>query len=295
MAERKTFLFFCGWAEVLGDFTPEDRCAIYDAIIAYAENGSLPELSPVLEMAFKFIKKDVDEMQEKYEEICKKRKDAIAKRWEKQRTLKTDTNEYKSIEKNTNDTNVSNEYNEYKTIHSKHEHKHEHEHEHEHKHEHKHEHESRKNNINNILPPPTNKDNISRERVEEEAKILRERIAGLKEDEIWLEAIQKNFGRDNDQIASDLDEFYQDMILRGTQMANPQSVFISWLGRRLYGSKTEAALGSKDSKLGKGEWRDKQGRRRFDKSDIVVPEDAPPRPSEGYYWNEISKRWENFV
>lgn len=133
MAERKTFLFFCSWAEILSEFPPEDRCSVYDAIIAYAEDGSLPVLKPVLNMAFKFIKKDIDEMQAKYESVCAKRRDAINKRWEKQRNSAIQENtkvsdEYKCIQEN---TNVSSVYKSYKSIHSKHEHEHNHEHEHE--------------------------------------------------------------------------------------------------------------------------------------------------------------------
>ena len=45
--------------------------------------------------------------------------------------------------------------------------------------------------------------------------------------------------------------------------------------------------------LGIGEWRDEKGRRRYERSDTIVPEDAPPRPSAGHWWSEVTKMWEN--
>ena len=270
MAERKTFLFFCSWATVLKDFSPEDRCAIYDAIIAYVENGSLPELSPVLDMAFKFIRNDNDDMQSKYQQICEKRKE-YARRGGLAKAANAKSKQMVANGNISNQKETNAAYNE---------------------HEHEHEHESRKNNINNILPPQDN--NISRERDDVVVKNLRESIAKLKQNKIWLEQAQMKFKRNNDEIASDLDEFYQDVILRGTQVTNPQALFISWLGQRLHGSIKHLPM-SPDPRLGVGEWRDVQGYRRYAQSDVIVPEDAPPRPSEKHYWSLGSRRWEDFI
>lgn len=38
------------------DYPPEVRLEVYDAVIEYAESGTLSELRPLAKMAFSFIK-----------------------------------------------------------------------------------------------------------------------------------------------------------------------------------------------------------------------------------------------
>lgn len=265
MAERKTFLFFCGWAKSLAEFSPEERCAIYDAIIAYAEDGTLPSLNPVAQMAFKFIKKDIDEMQSKYETICEKRREAANKRWRKQQS---DTKASKSIQKH--------------NLHYEHEHKHKHEHEH--KHEQK--------EIDKSIPSATT--NISRTGATAAASEFRVKIAELKSNSIWLEQMAMKFHITPDEVCRELDEFQEDMELRGKLVVYPQSLFVTWLGDRKYGSKSKSSTPTEPG-LGIGEWRDDKGRRRYAHSDVIVPEQAPPRPSAAHYWNPTSGYWENMI
>lgn len=105
------FSFKIEWYEALKDCEPSIRLEIFDAIMEYAFNWKIPELSQLAGMAFKFIKKDIDENMRKYQELCKKRKEAINKRWHghsntnEYNCIQMNTNEYKPIQTHTNDTN----------------------------------------------------------------------------------------------------------------------------------------------------------------------------------------------
>lgn len=74
--EKRTFVFNVAWAEVLSGYDAEVRLEVYDAVIKYAASGTLPELKPLANMAFSFIKNDIDHSQAKYEETVKKRSEA---------------------------------------------------------------------------------------------------------------------------------------------------------------------------------------------------------------------------
>ena len=67
-SRRKSFVFYTEWKEVLVDYPPEVRLEVYDAVIEYAESGTLSELRPLAKMAFSFIKKQIDSNKDKYDE-----------------------------------------------------------------------------------------------------------------------------------------------------------------------------------------------------------------------------------
>ena len=45
------------------------------------------------------------------------------------------------------------------------------------------------------------------------------------------------------------------------------------------------------SRLGVGEFFDDSGRRTYGTGKATIPDDAPPRPSERYYWNASTQQW----
>lgn len=105
--DRKGFVFFASWHRVLKRFPAELRGRVYDAIVEYAVEGTIPEdLDGPELMAFEFIKEDVDLSTGKYEQTCEKRRQAVRKRWEKSNAVNAEDSEDK--EDNTNDTNVTN-------------------------------------------------------------------------------------------------------------------------------------------------------------------------------------------
>ena len=87
--DRRTFVFNIVWADDMEDLDNEARLKFFDAIIAYAKNGELPDNMTNMEMViFKSIKRDIDLNNEKFETIKQKRSEAgkkgNEKRWKSQ-------------------------------------------------------------------------------------------------------------------------------------------------------------------------------------------------------------------
>ncbi len=76
MNEKKTFVFNTMWREVLRDYPAEVRLEVYEAIMDYVALGILPDLKPLSNMAFKFIKNEIDYNAERYNEIIAKKREA---------------------------------------------------------------------------------------------------------------------------------------------------------------------------------------------------------------------------
>lgn len=74
--EKKTFVFNTMWREVLRAYPAEVRLEVYEAIMDYVASGTLSELKPLSNMAFQFIKHEIDFNNEKYEEALAKKREA---------------------------------------------------------------------------------------------------------------------------------------------------------------------------------------------------------------------------
>lgn len=103
MAEKKSFvLYFNAW-EQWSMLTDEQAGILIKALLNYGKTGEKLETQDgMVKMAFAFISAQMDMDREKYDETCRKRKEAVRKRWEK------DTDEYNSIQMDTNDTDNDN-------------------------------------------------------------------------------------------------------------------------------------------------------------------------------------------
>ena len=82
--------------EILPD---DERGHLIIALLDYAENGTIPRLEGASNMAFAFIKAQIDRDTEKYNERCQKNRDNIRKRWNPE-----NTNEYDGIQSYTKHT-----------------------------------------------------------------------------------------------------------------------------------------------------------------------------------------------
>lgn len=77
MSKKKdTFIFQKSWSEAIKKRSPQVQLEVYNAIVLYASEGIIPEMSEVAEAVFDFIKNDIDKNNAKYEEVCKKRSEA---------------------------------------------------------------------------------------------------------------------------------------------------------------------------------------------------------------------------
>ena len=72
--ERNSFIFYKGWREAIKDLPDDIRLEIYESIIEYATTGNLRGLKPMANIAFNFIKLDIDRDTEKYMSIVERNK-----------------------------------------------------------------------------------------------------------------------------------------------------------------------------------------------------------------------------
>ena len=71
MAKESFILYKSFWDPIKG-LAPEEKGQLLDAIFQYNIDGSLPELSPVCQMAFQFMKAQFDRDREKYQKIVER-------------------------------------------------------------------------------------------------------------------------------------------------------------------------------------------------------------------------------
>lgn len=113
MPKKKSFILYADYIKHIERLSDDEAGKLFKAIFCYVNNGRLPDLDGMSAMAFSFISNQLDNDLQKYEETCKKRSENIKKRWDKVNSAKkatgdlcdtNDTNEYKCIFCNTNDT-----------------------------------------------------------------------------------------------------------------------------------------------------------------------------------------------
>lgn len=106
--KKDTFILNTDLDEKTESLSDKEVGQVFRKILKYVKEEPLPKLEKHLEMVFSFIKVDLDKNLKKYEETCKRRKEAVQNRWNKA----NNTNEYNSIQMYTNDTDndSDNEY-----------------------------------------------------------------------------------------------------------------------------------------------------------------------------------------
>ena len=102
----KTFLLYAEAAPQIDLLSNEEAGQLFKALFHYVADGEeLVTDNRVLAMTFAVFKAQIDRGATKYEETCRKRTEAINKRWERYKSIQMNTNEYNSIEENTNEGN----------------------------------------------------------------------------------------------------------------------------------------------------------------------------------------------
>lgn len=108
--EKKSFIVHEQWVAMFADAPDADVGAIFKAMMKYTMTGEIAEVSPMQKIILKMMIDTYEADKAKYEETCRKRKEAVEKRWNK--PIQADTNEYKSIQMyddvSKSDTNVYN-------------------------------------------------------------------------------------------------------------------------------------------------------------------------------------------
>ena len=96
---KKSFLIFSDClpaVETLGDAAAG---VLFKMLLRYSETGEKPDNIPtILQFPFMSFVAQIERNRDKYLAVCEKRKDAIKKRWSKEKSIQKDTNEYKRIQ-----------------------------------------------------------------------------------------------------------------------------------------------------------------------------------------------------
>lgn len=79
---KNSFVVYYEIIEQLEDFTDEQVGKIFRAMVDYDRNGTIPNFTGTMKLAFKFIKQNLDINKEKYKNICERNRANIRKRWE---------------------------------------------------------------------------------------------------------------------------------------------------------------------------------------------------------------------
>lgn len=79
MADKKSFVLYCDYRKHFSLLSPEEQGCLIMAIFEYVETGAEPVLEAMPLMAFSFIRAQLDRDIDKYQEICRKRKEAGSK------------------------------------------------------------------------------------------------------------------------------------------------------------------------------------------------------------------------
>ncbi len=102
--KKDGFIIYTSWLEAIESLSDEDAGILFKSIVRFAKTGIKPEFLPdVLSFPFNLFASRIEIDNSRYEEVSQKRRKSIKKRWERE-SIQVNTNEYKSIQTNTNDT-----------------------------------------------------------------------------------------------------------------------------------------------------------------------------------------------
>lgn len=73
---RDSFIVYTSYQIPLTDLSMEQRGILFTALLAYASGAEMPRMDAAVNMAFSFIRADMDKNFEKYEKVCEKRREA---------------------------------------------------------------------------------------------------------------------------------------------------------------------------------------------------------------------------
>lgn len=84
--ENNLYLFNHDWRNAFLDYSPDERCAIYEAIMDYAHDGTVPS-DRFLKAVTANARIIIDRNKDKYQERCEKNRENARKRWERSMQL----------------------------------------------------------------------------------------------------------------------------------------------------------------------------------------------------------------
>lgn len=79
--DKKAFVLYADMLSQIEDLNPEQMGNLFKAILVYVGTGETMEMDAVTNMAFKFIRAQIDRDQDKYREKCERNRENAQKRW----------------------------------------------------------------------------------------------------------------------------------------------------------------------------------------------------------------------
>lgn len=99
---------------------------------------------------------------------------------------------------------------------------------------------------------------------------------------------------ENENLNVDPERFYAHY--QGNGWKSGSNPLYNWQAMiRKWHQNAEKKEAEANSPLGVGERFDEAGNRTYGESGIIVPPDAPRRPSEGHWWNPTTSQWEKCI
>lgn len=280
--ENKTFMFVSSWIVPLRKLSLEQRWNVMEAIVEHALSGESGQtLSPIEDMAFEFIRADIDRIQNKYKAVCQKRRQAASNRWNGKTTLNNvQSNECKSIV-------CSDEHYDKDTG----------------------------TDIGTDTEPDTDtttmsssttgvrvKGNAVKAEPYDEASLLARFFDSSNQAKLEATAMQHHVDiSDLRRMAEEITVQWAltDKTHESYHDASTHLIFaLGEKARRERKSRLQAiadgSLPAVQTKgmLGVDEYIDSQGRRTYNGVDFI-PHDAPPRPGKAFYWNHTTQSWDD--
>lgn len=282
--DNKTFMFVSSWIIPLRKLSLEERWNVVEAIVEYSLNGEHSiSFSAVEDMAFTFIRADLDRMQSKYKAVCQKRRNAANTRWNSKdtRTTPDADNACKSIEsipehyKADTDTNTDTDTEtDTETVRTS---------------------SSTSKGVrvrkgggnakpydeSQLLPrffAPSNQARL-------EAIAMTNHV-GISDLRRMAEEITVQWA-----LADKTHESYQDASFH-LQYALGDKANRERKTRLQAIADGAVPAGQTNGMLGVDEYIDEQGRRTYNGVDFI-PNDAPPRPGRAFYWNQTTRSWDD--
>ena len=72
---KDSFVMYAEWGEQINKLSNEQAGLLVKSIFAYKTGMVLPELDPMTEMCFSFLKSTIERDSERYDEICERRRE----------------------------------------------------------------------------------------------------------------------------------------------------------------------------------------------------------------------------
>lgn len=248
---KNNVLFFKDWYEAIREFSEEERLRAYDAIMQYAFEGVVPT-DKFIKAATALMRTSIDRDTSKYEEVSRKRAEAVSKRWQA----------YKSMQQHTNRTNATTSTDKDKgTDNGK----------------------EKEMDSEPTIVGDKEKEKTSNEVKKKVASTQVRRFVKPTPSEVQAYCDERGNGISGEAFCN----FYESKgwLIGKSPMKDWKAAVRTWEAK----DGRSKPKNAKGQQLGAGEWIENGV--RYYGSGHQVPMSAPPRPSENSYWSGESNSW----